>query len=25
LGAVAFFQKPVDNQALLDAIHWAIG
>lgn len=24
LGAVAFFQKPVDNQALLDAIHWAI-
>ena len=24
LGAVAFFQKPVDDQALLDAIYWAI-
>jgi len=24
LGAVAFFQKPVDDQALLDAISWAI-
>jgi FixJ family two-component response regulator len=24
LGAVAFFQKPVDDQALLDAIWWAI-
>lgn len=23
LGAVAFFRKPVDDQALLDAIHWA--
>jgi FixJ family two-component response regulator len=23
LGAVAFFQKPVDGQALIDAIHWA--
>ena len=23
-GAVAFFQKPVDDQALLDAIMWAI-
>ena len=22
LGAVAFFRKPVDDQALLDAIHW---
>jgi two-component system, LuxR family, response regulator FixJ len=25
LGAVAFFQKPVDGQALIDAIHWARG
>jgi FixJ family two-component response regulator len=25
LGAVAFFRKPVDDQALLDAIFWAIG
>ena len=25
LGAVAFFRKPVDGQALIDAIHWAIG
>jgi FixJ family two-component response regulator len=25
LGAVGFFRKPVDDQALLDAIHWAIG
>jgi FixJ family two-component response regulator len=24
LGAVAFFRKPVDDQALLDAIHWAL-
>jgi two-component system response regulator FixJ len=24
LGAVAFFQKPIDDQALLDAIWWAI-
>ena len=24
LGAVAFFRKPVDDQALLDAIMWAI-
>jgi len=24
LGAVAFFQKPVDDQALLDAVSWAI-
>ena len=24
LGAVAFFRKPVDDQALLDAIFWAI-
>jgi FixJ family two-component response regulator len=24
LGAVAFFQKPVDDQALLDAVLWAI-
>jgi FixJ family two-component response regulator len=24
LGAVAFFRKPVDDQALLDAIHWAM-
>ncbi len=24
LGAKAFFCKPVDDQALLDAIHWAI-
>ena len=24
LGAVAFFRKPVDDQALLDAIPWAI-
>jgi FixJ family two-component response regulator len=24
LGAVAFFRKPVDDQALLDAILWAI-
>ena len=23
LGASAFFRKPVDDQALLDAIHWA--
>jgi FixJ family two-component response regulator len=24
LGAVAFFRKPVDDQALLDAISWAL-
>ena len=24
LGAVAFFRKPVDDQALLDAITWAV-
>jgi FixJ family two-component response regulator len=23
-GGVAFFAKPVDDQALLDAIHWAL-
>jgi FixJ family two-component response regulator len=25
LGAVAFFRKPVDGQAVIDAIHWATG
>ena len=25
LGAAAFFRKPVDGQALIDAIHWARG
>lgn len=25
LGAVAFFRKPVDDQALLDSIHWILG
>ena len=25
MGAVSFFRKPVDDQALLDAIWWAIG
>ena len=25
LGATAFFRKPVDGEALIDAIHWAIG
>ncbi len=25
LGAVSFFHKPVDDQALLDAIQWAMG
>ncbi len=25
LGATAFFRKPVDGQALIDAIHWATG
>ena len=25
LGAVVFFRKPVDDQALLDAIQWALG
>ena len=25
LGAVAFFRKPVDDQALIDAIEWAMG
>src|SRR3954470_13073341 len=24
-GAAAYFSKPVDDQALLDAIHWALG
>ena len=24
-GAAAFFRKPVDDQALLDAITWAVG
>jgi len=24
LGAISFFRKPVDDQALLDAIYWAI-
>ena len=24
LGAVAFFRKPVDDQALLDSIHWLL-
>ena len=24
LGAVAFFRKPIDDQALLDAITWAV-
>jgi len=24
LGAVAFFQKPVDGQALIDSIGWAM-
>jgi len=24
LGVVAFFRKPIDDQALLDAISWAI-
>jgi FixJ family two-component response regulator len=24
LGAVAFFRKPVDDQALIDAIEWAM-
>ncbi len=24
LGAVTFFRKPIDDQALLDAISWAI-
>jgi FixJ family two-component response regulator len=24
-GAVAFFRKPVDDQALIDAIEWAMG
>jgi FixJ family two-component response regulator len=24
LGAVAFFRKPIDDQALLDAISWAV-
>ncbi len=23
-GAVAYFRKPVDDQALIDAIHWAL-
>jgi FixJ family two-component response regulator len=25
LGATAFFRKPVDGQALIDAIDWAVG
>ncbi len=25
LGAVAFFRKPVDDRALIDAIEWAMG
>ena len=25
LGATAFFRKPVDGEALIDAIHWALG
>ncbi len=25
LGATAFFRKPVDGEALIDAIHWATG
>jgi FixJ family two-component response regulator len=25
LGAAAFFRKPVDDQALLDSIHWLLG
>ncbi|MBP1750490.1 MAG: response regulator [Deltaproteobacteria bacterium] len=25
LGAKAFFRKPVDGQALIDSIHWAMG
>jgi two-component system response regulator FixJ len=25
LGAVAFFHKPVDDQALLDSIYWLLG
>ena len=25
LGAVSFFRKPIDDQALLDAVWWAIG
>jgi FixJ family two-component response regulator len=25
MGATAFFRKPVDGEALVDAIHWAIG
>ena len=25
LGAVSFFRKPVDDQALIDAIEWAMG
>ena len=25
LGAAAFFRKPVDGQALIDSIHWAMG
>jgi two-component system response regulator FixJ len=24
-GAVSFFRKPVDDSALIDAIHWAVG
>jgi len=25
LGAAAYIRKPVDGQAFIDAIHWAIG
>jgi FixJ family two-component response regulator len=25
LGATAFFRKPVDGQALIEAIHWTMG
>ena len=24
-GTTAFFRKPVDGQALIDAVHWAMG
>ena len=24
-GAIAYFRKPIDDQALLDTIHWALG
>jgi FixJ family two-component response regulator len=25
MGAAGYFRKPVDDQALIDAIHWAVG